>query len=137
MESSILDLIDRYIEAYESLVRLSKDMYISIINRDLDSLLQITNSQSKVLSQLFMLGEETDLRYEKEELESIISGLPLEEQSKFRDKLRYLGDLVLELNELVKINSRLLENSIELLHRYVDFLKKNPHITSILLENRG
>ncbi len=137
MESSILDLIDRYIEAYESLVRLSKDMYISIINRDLDSLLQITNSQSKVLSQLFMLGEETDLRYEKEELESIISGLPLEEQSKFRDKLRYLGDLVLELNELVKINSRLLENSIELLHRYVEFLKKNPHITSILLENRG
>ena len=137
MESSILDLIDRYIEAYESLVRLSKDMYISIINRDLDSLLQITNSQSKVLSQLFMLGEETDLRYEKEELESIISDLPLEEQSKFRDKLRYLGDLVLELNELVKINSRLLENSIELLHRYVEFLKKNPHITSILLENRG
>jgi len=137
MESSILDLIDRYIEAYESLVRLSKDMYISIINRDLDSLLQITNSQSKVLSQLFMLVEETGLRYEKEDPELMMSDLPLEEQTKFREKLKYLGDLVLELNELVKINSRLLENSIELLHKYVEFLKKNPHITSILLENRG
>ena len=137
MESSILDPIDRYIEAYESLVRLSKDMYISIINRDLDSLLQITNSQSKVLSQLFMLGEETGLRYEKEDPELMMSDLPLEEQTKFREKLKYLGDLVLELNELVKINSRLLENSIELLHKYVEFLKKNPHITSILLENRG
>jgi flagellar biosynthesis/type III secretory pathway chaperone len=84
-----------------------------------------------------MLGEETGLRYEKEDPELMMSDLPLEEQTKFREKLKYLGDLVLELNELVKINSRLLENSIELLHKYVEFLKKNPHITSILLENRG
>ncbi len=138
IEKSFLDLIDAYIEAYEVLVRLSKEMYISLVNRDLNSLLRITNSQSEILSNLFILADSKG--FESEELadiEGIFLNLPLEERAKIEEKLRYLGELVVELKELVKINTRLLEGSIGLLNKYVEFVKSNSYFNSLLLEERG
>lgn len=138
MESKILDLIDVYIEAYESLVRLSREMYISLINRDLKMLLQITNSQSEIIGKLFMLGDREEIKeFRDKDLEALISNLPLEEQSKVRERFEYLERLILELGELVRINSRLLERSIGLLDKCVKFLKKNSPLSSIFLEDRG
>jgi len=135
MESKFLDLIDAYIEAYESLVRLSKEMYMSLVNRDLKMLLQITNSQSEILGKLFMLGNRKE--FEDKDLETLMSDLSIEEQAKVKAKLEYLERLILELSELVKINSRLLERSIGLLDKFVEFLKKNVSVSSIFLEDRG
>ncbi|MBC7319925.1 flagellar export chaperone FlgN [bacterium] len=135
---SLLSLIDAYIEAYEALVKLSKEMYISLVNRDLSSLLKITNCQSEILSRLFMLGDSESFELEElKSFDSIISSLPLEERTKVEEKLRYLGELVVELKELVKINTRLLEGSIELLNKYMDFLRNNSYLNSGLLEERG
>lgn len=135
---SLLSLIDAYIEAYEALVKLSKEMYISLVNRDLSSLLKITNCQSEILSRLFMLGDSESFELEElKSFDSIISSLPLEERTKVEEKLRYLGELVVELKELVKINTRLLEGSIELLNKYTDFLRNNSYLNSGLLEERG
>lgn len=130
-----MDLIDAYIEAYESLVRLSKEMYMSLVNRDLKMLLQITNSQSEILGKLFMLGNRKE--FEDKDLETLMSDLSIEEQAKVKAKLEYLERLILELSELVKINSRLLERSIGLLDKFVEFLKKNVSVSSIFLEDRG
>lgn len=138
VEKSFLDLIDSYIEAYEALVKLSKEMYISLINRDLSSLLKITNCQSEILSRLFMLGDSISIESEElKNIDSIMSGLPLEEKYKVEEKLRYLGELVMELKELVKINTRLLEGSIGLLDKYTEFIKNNSYLNSGLLEERG
>lgn len=138
IEKSFLDLIDAYIEAYEALIRLSKDMYISLVKRDLNSLLKITNSQSEILSSLFILADSKG--FDSEELvdiDRIFSSLPLEERSKIEEKLRYLGELVIELKELVKINTRLLEGSIGLLNKYVEFIKNNSYLNPGLIEERG
>ncbi|MGC8971095.1 MAG: flagellar export chaperone FlgN [bacterium] len=133
-----MNLIDAYIEAYESLVKLSKEMYMCLINRDLKMLLQITNSQSEIIGKLFMLGDREEVKNLRgKDLESLISDLPLEEQSEVRKKFEYLERLILELGELVRINSRLLGRSIELLDKYVEFLRKNVSLNSIFLEDRG
>lgn len=138
VEKSFLDLIDSYIEAYEALVKLSKEMYISLINRDLSSLLKITNCQSEILSRLFMLGDSISIESEElKNIDDIMSGLPFEEKYKVEEKLRYLGELVMELKELVKINTRLLEGSIGLLDKYTEFIKNNSYLNSGLLEERG
>lgn len=138
MERALLDLIDVYIESYEALVKLSKEMYVSLVNRDLDSLLKITNCQSEILSGLFMLANGKGFEFEElRDFDSMISNLPIEERNKVEEKLKYLGELVMELKELVKINIRLLEGSIELLNRYVDFLRNNSYLNSGLLEERG
>ena len=138
MEGEFLNLIDAYIEAYESLVKLSKEMYMCLINRDLKMLLQITNSQSEIIGKLFMLGDREEVKNLRgKDLESLISDLPLEEQSEVRKKFEYLERLILELGELVRINSRLLGRSIELLDKYVEFLRKNVSLNSIFLEDRG
>lgn len=138
VEKSFLDLIDSYIDAYEALVKLSKEMHISLINRDLSSLLKITNCQSEILSRLFMLGDSISIESEElKNIDDIMSGIPIEEKYKVEEKLRYLGELVMELKELVKINIRLLEGSIWLLNKYTEFIKNNPYLNSGLLEERG
>lgn len=133
-----MDLIDAYIEAYESLVRLSREMHMSLINRDLKMLIQITNSQSKIIGKLFMLSNREEIKeFRDKDLETLISDLPVGEQAKVKAKLEYLERLILELSELVKLNSRLLERSIGLLDKFVEFLKKNVSLSSVFLEDRG
>ncbi|MCX7796159.1 MAG: flagellar protein FlgN [bacterium] len=137
-KKSFLDLIDAYIEAYKALVKLSKEMYISLVNRDLNSLLKITNSQSEILSRLFMLGDSIELESEElKSFEDVISSLPIEDRTRAEEKFRYLGELVMELKELVKINTRLLEASIGLLDKYTEFIKNNSYLSFGLLEERG
>lgn len=137
MEKTILELIDSQIYWYESLIKLSEEMYLAIIERKLDRLLEITNKQSEIIRELFSFrGTDVDGLHEGN-FESSISKLTPEEQDIVREKVKYLGELIMKLDDLVKINSRLLNQSIELLQKYIEFLKKNTSSGPIFLEDRG
>ena len=134
----MLEFIDIQIGLYESLIELSEEMRLAIIGRDLDRLLQITNSQSEIIERLFSPDSVNTGGFYEEDLEGFISKLTVEEQNVVREKIKYLGELVVKLDDLVEINSRLLGQSIGLLEKYIDILKKDTTFQGpIFLEDRG
>jgi len=138
MDRNMLEFIDIQIGLYESLIELSEEMRLAIVGRDLDRLLQITNSQSEVIKKLFSPDSVNTGGFYEEDLESFISKLTVEEQNIVREKIKYLGELVVKLDDLVEINSRLLNQSLGLLEKYIDILKKNTTFQGpIFLEDRG
>ncbi len=134
--SNILEFLDTYIGLYEMLVELSEEMYPVIIRRDLNRLSEITNSQSEILKRIFSLSNEFTERY-GEDFDSLILQSAVEEQGIINERVRYLGELITRLSDLVKINSRVLEESMGLLDSYIEFFKKNLPSGPIFLEDRG
>lgn len=134
--NDILEFLDTYINLYETLIKLSEDMYPVVIRRDLDGLLEITNDQSDILKKIFSLSNEFTERY-GEDFDSLIMQSTLEEKNIINEKIRYLGELIIRLSDLVKINSRVLEQSMGLLNSYIEVFKKNLPSGPIFLEDRG
>lgn len=134
--NNILEFLDVYIDLYEALVELSEEMYLCIIRRDLNRLSEITNGQSEILKRIFSLSSEFTDRYSKD-FDNVILKSTIEEQDIINEKIRYLGELMTRLNDLVEINSRVLGQSIELLNNYIEFFKKNLPSGPMFLEDRG
>jgi len=132
-EERFLELIELYIKGYEALIELSQKVSLALANRDIKNLPDLTNGQSVVLSELFRIKDEAQL----EDFSEMLNELSEESQERIKDKLTYLGELIMKLNDMSKVNSRLLEENLGLINKYIDIIKKDSSSNNLIVEEMG
>ncbi|MGC8718166.1 MAG: hypothetical protein ACP5RW_09250, partial [bacterium] len=118
---------------YEALIDLSQKISLVLANKDVKTLMELTEMESVILGELFRLREEVQFKDSLENAE----GLTEEANEIMKGKIAYLGALIMKLNDVSKTNSRLLEENLNLINKYIDIVKKNPSLNNLLIEGRG
>jgi flagellar biosynthesis/type III secretory pathway chaperone len=132
-EERFLELIDLYIKGYEALIELSQKVSLALVNRDVKSLTDLTNTESVILGELFRIKDEAQL----ENFSEMLDSLSKESEDKIKNKLVYLGELIVKLNDMSKANSRLLEENLGLINKYIDIIKKDSSSNNLIVEEMG
>jgi len=132
-EKEFLELIELYIKGYEGLIDLSQKVSVALVNRDIKALVDLTDMESVILGELFKRKEDVQIESSLENLE----GLSEESQYMIKSRLKYLGDLIMRLNDISRTNSRLLEENLNLVNKYIEIMKEKPSSNNSILEGRG